>query len=197
MNSNDIINKALEDNNGIVKINQITKKNISKSTFYAYVKKHDLEKIAHGIYAKKNSWIDSMHILYLRSSKIVFSHETALYFHDLTDREPIKYDITINTGYNPTIFKNEGIKTYTVKEELLSTGLIKMNTNFGNEVAVYDKERTICDITRSKKNIEPYIYQNALKQYLNSSDCDLVKLMGYAKLFNVHTILSNYLEVLL
>ena len=32
----------------------------------------------------------------------LFSHETALFFHDLTDREPLAYSITVKTGYNPT-----------------------------------------------------------------------------------------------
>ena len=43
-----------------------------------------------------------MYLLHLRCSQAVFSHETALFFHDLTDREPLKYTITVRTGYNPS-----------------------------------------------------------------------------------------------
>ena len=43
-----------------------------------------------------------MYLLHLRCGQAVFSHETALFFHDLTDREPLKYTITVRTGYNPS-----------------------------------------------------------------------------------------------
>ena len=48
----------------------------------------------------------------------VFSHETALFFHDLTDREPLEYTVTVKTGYNPSKLKAEGVQVFTIKAEL-------------------------------------------------------------------------------
>ena len=53
--------------------------------------------------------------LHLRCGQAVFSHETALFFHDLTDREPLKYTITVRTGYNPSRLQEDGFQVYTVK----------------------------------------------------------------------------------
>ena len=62
---------------------------------------------------------------------------------------------------------------------------------------VYDAERTICDLIRSRSSIETQTFQDALKQYARSREKDLRKLMRNAKMFHVEKILRQYLEVLL
>lgn len=115
----------------------------------------------------------------------VFSHETALYLHDLTDREPLNYSITVRTGYNPTNLKKDGIKVYTVKNELHNIGLSFIKTNFNNTVRVYNLERTVCDIVRSRNSIDCQVFQDTLKKYVKRSDKNLKLLMDYATLFRV------------
>ena len=139
----------------------------------------------------------AMYLLHLRCAQAVFSHESALFFHDLTDREPNPYSITVKTGYNPASLQADGIKVYTIKKELHDVGIVTMNTPFGNPVPVYDMERTICDLIRSRSGIEMQTFQDALKQYAKRKDKDLRKLMRYAQMFRVEKLLRQYLEVLL
>jgi len=108
----------------------------------------------------------------------VFSHETALFFHDLTDREPLKYTITVRTGYNPSRLQEDGFQVYTIKKDLHETGITTMQTPFGHSVTVYDMERTICDLLRSRNNIEMQVFQDALKQYARRKDKKLRTLMN-------------------
>ena len=63
-----------------------------------------------------------MYLVHLRCKQAVFSHETALFFHDLTDREPLVYEITVKTGYNPSKLKEDGIKVYTIKKNSMEKG---------------------------------------------------------------------------
>ena len=120
-----------------------------------------------------------------------------LYFHKLTDREPLKYTITVRTGYNPSRLQEDRFQVYTVKKELHEIGITTMKTSFGHAVPVYDMERTICDLLRSRNNIEIQVFQDALKQYAIRKDKNLRVLMKYAALFHVENILRPYLEVLL
>ena len=186
-----------EQNHGIVKTAQVLEHGIPKHTLYAYAKKNNIEKAAHGIYISQDAWSDAMYILHLRCAQGVFSHESALYFHDLTDREPSKYSITVKTGYNPASLKADGVKVYTIKKELHDVGVITMNTTFGHTVPVYDAERTICDIIRSRSGIETQTFHDALKQYAARRDKDLRRLIRYAQMFHVEKILRQYMEVLL
>ena len=77
------------------------------------------------------------------------------------------------------------------------TGITIMQTPFGHSVPVYDMERTICDLLRSRKNVEMQVFQDALKQYAKRKDKNLRMLMKYATMFHVENILRPYLEVLL
>lgn len=184
-------------NNGILKTAQVLENGITKSAFYAYAKQRGAERVAHGIYVLPDAWTDAMYLLHLRCAQAIFSHESALFFYDLTDREPSHYSITVKTGYNPAGLQADGIKVYTIKKELHDMGIITMNTPFGNPVPVYDMERTICDLIRSRSGIEMQTFQDALKQYAKRKDKDLRKLMHYAQIFRVEKLLRQYLEVLL
>ena len=191
------LDRMLAAQGGILQTAQAVSAGISKSVFYHYVRDRELERVAHGIFLSRDSWVDAMYLIHLRFDQAVFSHETALFFHDLTDREPTEYTVTVKTGYNPTRLKAEGIQVFTIKAELHDVGLTTAQTPFGHTVLVYNMERTICDLVRSRNSMEMQTFQDALKMYARRKDKNLRMLMLYAKLFRVEKILRQYLEVLL
>ncbi len=71
---------------GTIQTFQVLNNGISK-WFYAYVKERGLEQASHGVYVSPNTWTSTslMYLLHLRCGQAVFSHETALFFHDLTE----------------------------------------------------------------------------------------------------------------
>lgn len=191
------LDQMLDAQGGMLRTGQVVSAGITKTVFYDYVRSRKLERIAHGIYLSKDAWLDAMYLLHLRIEQAVFSHETALFFHDLTDREPIEYTVTVKTGYNPTKLKAEGIQVFTIKPELHEVGVTTAQTPFGHPVPVYDMERTICDLLRSRNSMEIQTFQGALKTYARRKDKDLRTLMRYASMFRVEKLLRQYLEVLL
>lgn len=197
MNQFEQLNQLIKEHGGTIQTFQVLEAGISKSVFYAYVKEKGLEQAAHGVYVSTDVWIDAMYLLHLRCGQAVFSHETALFFHDLTDREPFKYSITVKTGYNPFRLREDGVQVYTVKQELHEVGMTTVNTPFGHAVPAYGMERTICDLLRSRSNIEIQVLQDALKKYTRRKDKNLRTLMQYAAMFHVEKRLRQYLEVLL
>ena len=108
------LDQLLETQDGMLRTAQVVSAGISKPVFYDYVHSRELERVAHGIYLSKDAWVDAMYLLHLRCPQAVFSHETALFFHDLTDREPLAYSVTVKTGYNPTRLKDEGVQVFTI-----------------------------------------------------------------------------------
>lgn len=182
---------------GIITAADAARNGIEKETFYQYVKKNNLERIGHGIYAREDAWPDDLFVLHKRCPAAVFSHEEALYYHDLTDREPQQHTLTIYTGYNTKRLIDSGCKVYTVKKDLLDIGKTIAKDNYGNDIPVYDMERTICDIVRSRRNIEIQEFNTALKTYVKKKEKDLNRLMAYARLFHVDKMIRKYMEVLL
>ena len=64
-------------------------------------------------------------------------------------------------------------------------------------IPMYDLERTICDLMRSRSSIEAQDFNSILKTYVSRRDKDLNRLMEYAKLFRVDNVIRKYMGVLL
>lgn len=193
----DELDDLLEEQEGIITIKQVMATGVSKSKFYENIDYYELEKVAHGVYVSKDAWVDPMYILHLRCPQAIFSHESALLLHDLTVRDPLSYSVTVKTGYNPSNLKNDQVHVYTIKKDLHEVGVTNASTTYGHEVKVYNMERTICDVLRSRSQIEMQNFQDALRAYFKRKDKDLHVLMQYAQLFKVENIIKPYLEVLL
>jgi predicted transcriptional regulator of viral defense system len=135
--------------------------------------------------------------LQIRRPALIYSHETALYLHDLTDRDPVNYSVTVPTGYNTKVLSQEGLYVHSIQRDLYSTGITEVVDMFNHKINVYNVERTICDILRDRSQIDISIITDALKRYVKRRDKNLNLLMEYAELFKVTKVLRNYLEVLL
>ena len=127
----------------------------------------------------------------------VFSNESALYLHCLADREPSITTVTVPKNYNSTHIRKKGVHVIHTKTEWYEMGISFVKTGYGNEVPVYDKERTICDMIRCKKEIEIQTFQTALKEYMNGQDKRLGNLIDYARILGVEKEVRTYTEILL
>lgn len=174
------------------------KSGISKFKFYKYVHENGLEAVSRGVYSTGSGWVDELYVLHQRCPNAVFSHDEAFYYHGLIDREPFIHTLTIYSGYNSHRLTADGsCKVYTVKRELLDIGKSVVKDNDGNLIPMYDLERTICDLMRSRNSIEVQDLNSALKAYVSRKDKNLNQLMEYAKLFRVDNVIRRYMEVLL
>ncbi len=197
MKLNSKISKEIENNNKIITTNQILQLGFSKTLISNYVKNGLLEKISHGIYALPNTIIDDMYLLMLRSSKIVFSHDSALFLHGLSDRTPFRHSITLPSDSSiPKDMKDE-CNCFYITPELFELGIVQIKTTFGNMVKSYNMERTVCDFLRSRNRCDEKMVINAIKNYASSSSKNLNLLAIYSEQLKVGKELKKYLEVLL
>ena len=191
------LQSVLKQNGGMVTTAQANEVGVSNERLRLLVHSGDLERVTTGIYVLPDEFTDKMFIVQLRRPKIIYSHETALFLHELTDRDPISYMVTVPTGYNPTRLREDGCTVFTIKREQHEIGVTKLTTMFGNSVTVYDLERTICDCLRSRNNLDIAVVTDALKRYAKRKDKNLNKLMQMAETFKVTKLLRGYMEVLL
>lgn len=185
------------DTSGMLLTKNAIQGGIKKDEFYRFIAANHFEKAAHGIYLSPEAWEDESFVLHQRCPQAVFSHDEALFYHGLTDREPMQQTLTIYSGYNTQKLKESGIKVFTVKKELLNVGKIEVENSYGHKIPVYDLERTICDLMRSRRYFEIQDFQTAIKTYVKRPDKDLNKLMTYAPLFRIEKRIRQYMEVLL
>lgn len=191
------ITELIQLHGGYLLFSEAQKLGISKTYLQKYVADNALERVAHGLYKSPDVWTDDLYILALKNEKAVCSFDTALMLHGLTEREPADIFVTVPRKYNASHLRSKGIVVYQVKEEWVNLGRTIAKTTYGNEVSVYDMERTICDMLRVKDKKDPQMFAYAIKEYAKSAKKNLPRLMKYAKEFGVEAELRQYMEVLL
>jgi len=191
------LQKLLDENNGTVTNKQAAKAGISRERLRLLANVGDLERVAAGVYVSPEALPDKMYIEQTRKPQTVFSHETALFLHDLTDRDPLCYSVTVPHGYNTSALTSSGFCVFTVKRELHLLGTVQTETAFGHKIRTYNPERTICDCIRSRGKMDVAIVTDAVKRYAKRKDKNLHRLMEYAKIFRVTNPVREYMEVLL
>lgn len=182
---------------GIIETKTAAQHGISKAMLYKLCKEEMISRIAKGQYILPNDLQDELLAIANRSSKIIFSHETALFLHGISERTPFEHTITAPSGCIPSAAIKSECKVYYIKPELFELGKTVLKTPAGNDVPVYDLERTICDAVRSRNKIGTETFLAALKLYATSPKKDLNRLSAYAKELRVANVLRQYLEVLL
>ena len=195
--TNTRLQKALNENSGFITVAQCRGAGLSHTSILRAAKAGLIERVAHGVYGAADEFYDVLFTNQLRRPKAVYSHGTALYLHDLTDRDPISLTVTVPTGYNTKQLTSEGMTVFSVKKELHAIGIVKKPTRYYHDVITYNMERTICDCIRSRSRMDAEIVTEAVKRYARRSDRDIHSLMKMATLFKVEKILRGYMEVLL
>lgn len=189
--------EILKKNNGVITTSEVTEAGISRGSLKHLVETGILERAARGVYQLADVWDDEMYHLQVRYKKGIFSGETALYLHDLTDRTPMRFQMTFPNSYNLTNVKNENIKCNRVIKKLYDMGSVDIKTPTGNLVRAYNMERTLCDIIRTQSNTDIQIVSEAFKRYAKRNDKNIPLLSEYAKKLRVEAKLRSYMEVLL
>lgn len=189
----DMIKKIIEKNNGILTTKMLEENNIHRQYLKQLVDDGYVVKVSRGMYVRPDKDINEYYIMGEQYKSGIFSHNTALYFYDLTDRTPFELDMTFPSNVR---ISNDMIKTHYISKDKLELGLITKELEDGTTIRIYNMERTICDIIRDRNKIDSQIFNTALNEYMKRNDKNLNLLYEYAKEFNILKILKMYLEVL-
>ncbi|HIU22963.1 MAG TPA: type IV toxin-antitoxin system AbiEi family antitoxin domain-containing protein [Candidatus Fimihabitans intestinipullorum] len=181
--------------NGYLTTKEVTDNNIPRTYLTKLIEKNKIERVSRGIYIKKNVLVDEFVVLQSKSKYAIYSNTTALYLHGLSNRIPIRYDITIKSGYKGSLQKEKNVNLFYTKRELLELGVINYKLDSGNIIRVYDLDKTICDIIKNKKKIDAEIFNKAIKEYFYSKKKNTLKLYEYAKKMNIYNKVRDTFEV--
>lgn len=190
----EIIESIMKMNNGYVTSKELSNLGIHRMYLNIMKEKGMIEKVGSGIYIDSNKIEDSYYVFNLSMPNTIFSHMTALYFHGLSIKAPDdKYDITVRKTYNSKHLKKHEV--FYVSDDIYELGLTEAETPMGNRVRVYDIERCICDIIRSKNRMDLEHVKYSIREYIKRKDKDLVKLSKYADKMGIKKEVMDFVEV--
>ena len=191
------IMELVQENNGTVTSEMVTKAGFSRGSLKYLCDQGRLERSGRGVYILPEIWDDEMFILQTRYKRGIFSHDTALYLWGLTDRTPNRYCMTFPATYNISSAKKDNIRFSQCVESLYKLGVTQIQTPGQNMVKVYDRERTLCDILRKGSRTDIQLVTQAFKEYAKLPDKNITLLSEYSKRLRVSDKVRSYLEVLL
>ncbi len=189
----DVIKQLIEQNNGILTSKMADENGIHRQYLKNLVNSGYLVKLSRGVYSKPDKDVNEFYLMGQKYKSGIFSHNTALYFYDLTDRTPFILDMTFPSNMR---ISNDMLNSHYINKEKLELGLITKTFEDGTSIRIYNMERTICDIIRDRNKIDSQIFNTALKEYMKRNDKNLNLLYIYAKKFRILKILKIYLDVL-
>lgn len=188
--------KIMKNNNELITPAQLEEKGISRVYLSNMEKEGIIERIERGIYVTKDFKYDEYYLFQLKYPKAIFSYNTALYFYEMTERTPIKMDVTVYREYNPHRFK-DFVNVYKVNKEFFDLGVVEKKSPQGMKVKTYNLERTVCDIIKDKDSIDIEIRNKAIKKCIKNKEFNASKMFEYAKKMNIYDKVKNYMEAII
>ena len=191
----EIIEEIMKKNNGYITSKELDMFDIHRMYLSIMREKGLIEKVASGIYIDINKIEDNYYIFGLSMPNVIYSHMTALFFHGLSIKAPNDvYDITVKRSYNSVHLRKHNV--FYVDNDIYGIGLTEIETPMGNKVKVYDIERCICDIIRSKNRMDLELIKHSVKEYIKRKDKDLVKLSLYAEKLGIKEVVMDFVGMM-
>lgn len=197
MNYLEKLEKLIQKQHGTVLSADLDIYEIPRTYLQMMVAEGKLERVDRGVYVSIDAIEDEMYAMQKKYPKLIYSHETALYLHGLSDRTPFEYSASVPSGYKVVGSVADRFKIYYIKKELHELGVETVRSSHGNPIRTYDVERTVCDLIRSRSRIDVQILNDALKRFVKLKSADHSILLEYARKLKVEAVLKNYLEVLI
>ena len=190
-----LIKQIIEENNGIVSARMLEPIGISRQYLSILENNNEIERISRGIYQTPDTFEDSFYSFQSKYKKAIFSHMNSFYFFGLTEEFPYNYTVTVPQSYHVNSI-NEKCNVFYVSDDILELGVCEVDTPNGNKVKVYDLERSICDIIRSKNRMDLEQVKKTIRKYLKSSFKDLNKISEYSKKMGINKLVMEWLVML-
>ena len=186
----------IDKNNGIITTKEAENKGISRMNLKKMTDEGMIQRIEHGIYITNKFIYDEYYIFDIKHSNIIFSYNTALYLHGMTERTPSKMDVTTKRNTSLSTYK-EKINVHRVSDSIFNLGKIKIKTTYGNTVTAYNLERTVCDIINNKSTMDIETANKAIRKCIKSKGFNPNKMFEYAKKMKIYEKVKNYMEAII
>ena len=185
-------------NHGFLKASDAVRKGIPRYAVYQMCKAGVLVREERGLYRLAemelpgNSDLVQVCLLVPRA---VIALISALSFYGLTTQIPHRVYVTLPRGVKKPHISYPPVEFNWQSEPAYSAGVEELNLD-GVPVRIYSREKTIADCFKFRSKIGLDIALEALKAYLHQPGSQIGKLMDYARIDRIDSVMRPYLESL-
>lgn len=178
----DVVLKAIDENGGIVKKEQLGKLGVDYRRIVELLNSGDIVRVKNGYYADKLERFSEEELVAALFPDAKLCMESALYAYGYIDQKPYGWRLAIDKNTSKSRFKMDypKIVPYYTEPEALDIGAATIELH-GATFGIYDKERMICDCLKYESKMEHDDFKAAIQGYIKDEDKDISNLLEYAR----------------
>lgn len=187
------------NNGGIAKTSDFVAEGIKNYEVAVLCKDGYIERIRRGFYQLPHSnQITEEQLLQELLPQGIICVESALFHYGYSDFAPREWSVAVPRTASRAVKKIEEfpIKAYYIQKDFFQIGKVEDGFN-GVTLAVYDRERTICDCFKYRTKLDNETFNKAVNAYAADKNKNLANLSRYAKEMKLYARVMNVMEVLL
>lgn len=190
--------RSLLDMRTMMRAQELRDAGISAQTIARAVEAGEIERIARGLYQKRDAEIEENQILAeaaMRVPKGVVALVSALAFHDLTDQMPRRIWMAIGKSDWAPVQAYPPIRTVRFAEAYLRQG-IEYHEIAAVSVPVYSVPKTLADLFRNPKLVDRSVAVEGLRAALQQRKATPSAIAQSAQVGGAWKVMQPYLEAL-
>lgn len=183
MSTQMMLDNVFKKSNGIARTADFNAYGISTQEVAKLCKEGRLLRIKHGYYQRADdSYLPDEQILASLLPEAVVCLESALFHYGYSDFTSRAWSVTVPRNISLRKLEIEGLAldVHFVSKDLYNIGRTTADFN-GVQLAVYDRERTICDCFKFRSQLDSEVFNKALNAYVKDEQKNLANLVAYAK----------------
>ena len=197
------VKQTIQQVGGVASIADFRANGLARDVIADLCKAGKLHRVRRGYYCLAESEtengvvLDEQILSTLYPEAVVCVH-SALFHYSYSDRTPLAWSLAFPRGFSQSRLKLDypPIQPYFVQENMLELGKRTGDFN-GIALAVYDRERTICDCFKYREKMDAEIFNKAIHGYSNDSEKNVGNLIQYAKAMRVYKKMIDVMGVML
>lgn len=190
------IDEYLQSHNGILRTIDFQKAGLHNSYLKELVDEGILIRLKTGLYLKvENQTTSGFYEIQTALPDAVICLASALAFYELTSYEPPSVHIAIPRDDRTLPPEYPPVRKFSFGSTRYTLGLIKVKDE-GNEIAMYDREKTICDSIRYRRTLGQDVVNEAVRNYLGSRDTNIDKLIEYSRVLKSEGPVQTHLRLM-
>jgi predicted transcriptional regulator of viral defense system len=188
------IEEYLKEHDGIVRTSVFQDDGFHNIYLSELVEEGYLVRIKAGLYlmAEKQS-VAGFFETQLALPSAVICLASALSFYELTTYEPPSVHIAIPRDDKTLPPEYPPVKTFSFGNTRYNLGITRIELE-GKDIAMYDREKTICDCIRYRRVLGQDIVNEAFRNYMDSQKTNIDKLIQYSRILKSEGPVQNHLR---
>ena len=193
------IQEEIEKSGGLIKASELRSLGLTPFDIHKLCDTGFLSRIEHGYYYLSNQGFPSSEqLLQAMLPEGIVCMDSALFYYGYSDFTPREWSMAVprTIARSKTKLTSVFVKTYFFEPNIYELG--KTNGTFSNaSLAIYDRERVICDCFKFYNKMDRETFIKAVKAYANDPEKNIANLVSYAKALRVYQRVMYLMETML